>query len=295
MYQFAESLAVEEDPNYHCYHDSNQNNSSMNNNIKINNYFGKTKLLCHLLLYWFIVAIYVWLLFFYSCITIDIIVANWNTLYHCFLFVCVLTKYTLKRIGQRIDIKRIRLKRYHINMNQSIFSYEWITEIFMSLIYWMVYRWKFVSVLQNLSLSDFIITMTTHMISEILQTSLKISYFYHSVIQNKICKDHVLTSYKNNDGDLISLSTRLGKINITCIKLKPMIVWIAEKMYDDSNYDEWVCRNAVDIVIRFNSSIISSIMDDCIYFNLRKRCIYSIFLVTIISNINLVYLWFISN
>ena len=201
---------------------------------------------------------------------------NEFTLIYIFLFILTeLIKWCLKRIARMVDMTRsheILVKhrttrtrsraqsrtRNHstFNRNNNIFdgrnhdcylSFELVTELFMSCVYWLAYRELVMYSVPTWT--QFWKVKLVHIALEYYYYSLRPSDYYYKI-----------TKYVQDRVDFTKLVTK----GICCCCFKRSkdrnMVKLLLNFNDDSTLIQWKIRCSLDIVIKFTASVISSIV-----------------------------------
>ena len=171
-----------------------------------------------------------------------------------------------------------------------LMSYEWIVEIFVSIAYGKLFRFnvilyltKFVDLTSN-DVEWYIIVLIAHFLQEFFATTFMLSNFYFERIchfENKYVQSSQYTRISKYNARQHRYSNRqsgFGQKNNRNDNNKNMnnnnnnndesdagwCEWIMEStyntLYDDSTYLQWTMRMSIDIMIRFISSIIVSVL-----------------------------------
>ena len=189
----------------------------------------------------------------------SVISQKWEYWYNIFLIINVIGKWSMKRVARKIDNTRIRLFNMYQkesddnydNPNQmknataetvmddddASLSLEWLTEILMSFYYFLNYRYFLAYFLPNIGVWSLLFTLTIHLISEAIETTLKISQFYYNL------RGKMQTVEKFDD--------------ICC----GFGLYMRMKAYDDCLYSQWTIRHSIDIMARAIIGIISVILE----------------------------------
>ena len=206
------------------------------------------------------------ILFLLENIQIQSLEHYWELWYYIFLCVVSAFKLMLKYIARKIDIIQIKLKKeklkqygnshfpiignsssssnnINVNINNVIMSFEWITELIMSIIYWANYRYFLTYYMPFLNLDQFIFTILLHLLSEAFKTIICKTRFSYQ-LYNK---------YINN------------------------ILKIVLNIDDDCNYSQWLVRYSIDIMVRIYSSVLTAIYQIAWLFYIGKINFKSIY------------------
>ena len=250
---------------------ASRTNHKMNIHHENSNYLMlkcQRRLILYLILYWIIFVIFSIVVLFAGNVKMERFSDGtyWQQWFVQWLFVTSITKFVLKRISRSIDTERIKYQllstnpsvnyadsynTYHLKFDQqsamlgnhvtctytfNLFSMEWISEVFLSLVYWFMYRACYVSHIMHLNKWNLIFLLVLHLISESIETNIRLSKTYFDLtrkflncinVKHKLC--HLISVFYNN-----------------C-------------MFDDSNYSQWTKRYSIDITIRFIVAIITGI------------------------------------
>ena len=201
-----------------------------------NPYFYK-----HILL-WTLLIIFVFIMFYIQYCFHDInpyfteSVKGYEYIIRCWILWMIVAKFVLKYIGHQFDETRINinpnLEDIDNNNNDNCdVSLEVILEIWLSLSYWIIFRYYLV-VFPNPDLSAYFLAKITHILSELF-TCLRMSKFYYDYSLN-------------------------------------FIFWLKQKSWyhyipifyigdDECKYIEWLNRCSMDIGIRFIIAITTSL------------------------------------
>ena len=146
---------------------------------------------------------------------------------------------TSSNINSNINCNKINIDNFYF------FSMEWFVEILMSLAYWSQYRYFILSYIPNLGWDQVFHVLFLHLLSEISQSTIRLSEFYFN--QTQKLQHWFVIRYKLRDKvDKLSIKVRFRN-------------WIIFKFIDGSTFDQWVMRCSVDIMIRFFVCVISGI------------------------------------
>ena len=202
-----------------------------------------------LLLYLFVFGLLVFASFFYSNLEVSKIHNNWELYYWSLLVSTSIAKFFLKRIGRKLDCIKIRyFLLAHTNNSKNIdivnnidpskmFSIEWFSEALGTVYYWFNFRTESIYYLPFISTQQFATTIGIHLLSEIFQTSLRLSRFYF-----------------NN-------SSKLLEFAIDCNIFYNDCNWINNYMKNnlDCNYNQWKQRLSIEMLLHLFTSVVSSI------------------------------------
>lgn len=107
-----------------------------------------------------------------------------------------------------------------------IFSMEWFTELIMSMLYWIIYRNNVVCYASFLSIQHISDTSIFHIVSEMIETSIKLFEWYFNISSN----------------------------------IQRCIPWFRNSLlFDDCSYDQWYVRCSIDIMIRFTVELVNGL------------------------------------
>ena len=200
----------------------------------------KISLLGYMFCFWIIWGVFNFGQFLSILLRENIYKNHWDYWFYYWLLLTSINKWILKKIGRKIDQKRIQLLLvYNITNDESemkLYSIEWFVEILMSLKYWNAYRTNLVFFLIYQPWGVFFSTIISHLISEFIETSIKLSKYFWKQMQ----------IYQN-----------ITKYDNLCFG--GICKLIRMQIYDDSKYIEWTMRQTVDIVLRFLVSNITVI------------------------------------
>lgn len=196
---------------------------------------------------------------FYPCVAAldsvqkDVYSNDWEKWYYTLLILMVFSKYIFKKVARLIDfiyVKMIKKTNTGYVYDDDGFdiqdstdpihfflSFEWLNEMYFSVVYWRMYR--FFVCFYAPSLSVFIFSIFLHLLSEIMESSVKISRLYYNK-SSQIMDNTVGVLFK--------------KSNVNCKFFQSG--WV----YDDSTFAQWQIRCSIDIVTRMFVSVISSLL-----------------------------------
>ena len=183
-------------------------------------------------IFWFLIFFINWLFIY---VRNDVVANQFEPLYYSFLLFTSITKFILKKIARQVDRKRIELIPRNYSCNYNLFSMEWIAEMLMSGLYWYYYRLLVIVNFQSIPIVQIIMLHLFHFASEFVQTSVRTSECYHS--STEVLWNH----WEKYDSQCFGNVARFR-----------------HAIKDDSNYNEWITRHCVDILIRFHCSVASA-------------------------------------
>ena len=254
------------------------------------------KLLSRFIGYFSIYCIFYILIYFMQGINDNIIKDYWPYWYLLFLIFIIISKYLFKKFARKIDRKYIAIHEitygdsnnikdmfdnrhkhhhhhHHRNNNKHnnnnnnrnkkrvegyFLSFEWLNELFFSIIYFRIYREYVCYYLPSMNGSDnnyniwfLIFSMFLHLFSEIIESLVKVSRRYYYFTTNMYDK-YIVNGNNNNTGNNNNNNDG-GSVNVV-IKF-----WISKWLKDDSTVEQWQIRCSIDIVTRMVVSIITGI------------------------------------
>lgn len=211
----------------------------------LNKYYLQNKKYCYYL--FFLIPWSLFMIFLYIMINIqyDILINKtyWQYWYFILFITITICKFFFKKIVKHIDIIRIKqlkkygdcsknndneykIYKYNYDYNVLNISFEWFVEILLTLIYWSLYRNYIILELVNLPSNLFILSIITNLISEFIQTSVKLTNTYYNIklkLKSKLF-------YKWNCNSLTMINNDELEI---------------------STYIQWRRKQLIDIFIRF--------------------------------------------
>ena len=238
-------------------------------------------LLSYIALFWFLWMFVFFTYWLFIYVRNNIVLDHFEETYYAWLLFTIVAKFILKQIARFVDKQRIKFQfnniinhnnningsnnfnfhsnSFHLRLKSSnidisdnnnynnsnhqinckfecLFSMEWITEMIMSSMYWYFYRLLVIINFQRIPVTQVILLHTLHFITEFIQTSIRTSECYHS--STELLWNH-WERYNH----------------LCCGNVKRIRYYIK----DNSNYNEWITRHCVDIIIRFNCSVASAI------------------------------------
>ena len=221
-----------------------------------------------LTLFFTILSVYGYILYLLSHVNESIIGQDWEYWYYIFLFVNILIKWLLKKVGRRIDQNRIRLQLQLLKQNKNdhfdnndhcdfsddvkIFSMEWFIEILLTSIYYWNFRTYVMFWLSYISWKRFLQTIVVHLLSETIETIVKMSQTYHVTSSKFIgyMRSKRIEKLKEFDKNMVSMSN---------CKDCGFTIWLYYVCKDDSNYKEWQIRHSIDLCFRLSVAIVSGL------------------------------------
>lgn len=217
---------------------------------------------------------------------------NWEYWYYIFLSFMIVVKYVFKKIARNIDTLYVKIyfinhthdhdiddPNYHHDNQMYFLSFEWLNELYFSMVYWRVYRVYVCNYLPSLSV--FITSIFFHLLSDIIESCVKISTIYYTITKDviilRIRKSLYLNDHNNDHNNNPNYDNIDHDVQISVIKMFIRNIVGEWWLYDDSTVIEWQTRCSIDIVTRLFVAVLASIAQACQLFAVGRAGYESLF------------------
>ena len=162
--------------------------------------------------------------------------------FYSLLLVTSSFKIIIKFIARRIDICNMNASKQTNNGKKwyNFVSMEILTEFIVNMNYFIIYYGLFIIELWNTNVSKFIQIIILHILSELFQSTIRLSKIYFDTTI-KICNK--LSNYNCNCG-------------LICNEKSWFFTFLLNRFDSDSTFNEWRIRHSIDMAVRFITLLI---------------------------------------